>query len=129
MATSYDINLTRGSDFNVRLVVKDDAGASYNLTGFAVSGVVKNKYSDTGNLLDLNPEIVSGVNGAGYVSGFIDISIIGSQTTGLPITQAVYDIEIYKGTYHQKVILGQANIYPEVTRPFGSSYTEEGSYK
>lgn len=129
MATSYDINLTRGSDFSVRLVVKDDAGASYNLSGYTASGIIRNKYSDLNPLLDLNPTVVSGVNGAGYASGFIDIEISGAQTTGLPITQAVYDIEIYKGTYHQKVILGQANIYPEVTRASGSSYTHEGSYK
>ena len=129
MATSYDINLTRGSDFNVRLVVKDDNGTSVNLSGYSASGHIKNKYSDTGNLLNLSPVVVAGVGGAGYVSGFIDLHLPAAQTTGLPITQGVYDIEIYQGTYHQKVIIGQANIYPEVTRPFGSSYTEEGSYE
>tara|TARA_Y100001973_G_C5153754_1_gene309569 strand:- start:320 stop:709 length:390 start_codon:yes stop_codon:yes gene_type:complete len=129
MATSYDINLTRGNDFSVRLAVKDDAGSAYNLTGYTASGVVRNKYSDTGYLVDLNAKVVSGVNGAGYVSGFIDLYLSGNQTTGVPVTQGVYDVEIYSGTYHQKVILGQANIYPEVTRPFGSSYTQEGSYQ
>ena len=109
-------------------MVKDENGTAYNLTGYSASGVIRNKYSDTGYLLNLDPTIVSGVNGAGYASGYIDLHITGNQTTGLPITQGVYDIEIYKDNFHQKVINGQANIYPEVTRPAGSSYTQEGSY-
>ena len=130
MATSYDLNLTRGSDFSVRLSVKDSGGAPYNLSGYSTSGVVKSKYSDVNSLLNLSPEIVSGTAGAFYASGFIDIKVSGTLTTGIPITQAVYDVEIYSGTYHEKVINGKMNILPEVTSPLasGDNYKATGNY-
>jgi hypothetical protein len=130
MATNYDLNLTRGSDFSVRLSVKDSAGAPYNLSGYNTSGIVKNKYSDNNSLLDLSPVIVSGTAGAYYASGLIDINVFGTATTGVPITQAVYDVEIYKDSYHEKVIRGKMNILPEVTSPLtsGVGYTATGNY-
>ncbi len=130
MATSYDLNLTRGSDFSVRLNVKDSAGSPYNLSGYSASGIIKNKYSDSSALLDLSPVIVSGTAGAYYASGLIDINISGTTTTGVPITQAVYDVEIYKGSYHEKVIRGKVNILPEVTSPLtsGDGYNATGNY-
>jgi len=112
MATNYDLNITQGSKYEVRLVAKDENGAAINLSGYAISGLVKNQYSDTTSILDLKP---SGV--AGFIaSGYIDIKLNGADTTGLPITQGVYDIEIYSGTYVEKLIYGYANILPEVTR-------------
>ncbi len=130
MATNYDLNLTRGSDFSVRLSVKDSAGSPYNLSGYSTSGVVKNKYSDSNSILDLSPVIVSGTAGAYYASGLIDINVSGAITTGIPITQAVYDVEIYKDSYHEKVIRGKMNILPEVTSPLtsGDGYNATGNY-
>ena len=130
MATSYDLNVTRGSNFSVRLSVKDEAGASYDLSGYSASGSAKCKYSSSGNLIELNPVIVSGYGGTAYESGLIDIVISGDMTTGLPIIQGVYDVEIYSGTLHQKVINGFINIYPEVTRDEAASgvYTASGTY-
>lgn len=128
MATSYDLNVTRGSDFSVRLNVKDSAGGAYNLSGYSVSGVAKYRYSSSNSLLDLSPVIVSGTNGSLYASGIIDVNVSGTNTTGVPIVQGIYDIEIYKGTYHEKVIKGKINILPEVTSPLTSEYTESGNY-
>jgi len=109
MATNYNLNITRGSEFSVRLVAKDDNGATIDLTNYSTKGVVKNKYSDTTVLLDLAPTI------ANASAGYIDITLSGAQTIAMPITQAVYDIEIYNGTYANKLIHGYVNFYPEVT--------------
>ena len=130
MATSYDLNITRGSDFSVRLSVKDSEGTAYNLSGYSTSGVVKYRYSDSNSLLDLSPVIVSGTAGSYYASGLIDINVSGTATTGVPITEAVYDVEIYKDSYHEKVIRGKVNILPEVTSPLtsGDGYNATGNY-
>ena len=64
MATSYDLNITRGSDFSVRLSVKDSAGAAYNLSGYSTSGVAKYRYSDSTPILSLSPTIVPGSEAA-----------------------------------------------------------------
>lgn len=130
MATSYDLNITRGSDFSVRLNVKDSSGGAYNLSGYSVSGVAKYRYSSANPLLNLSPEIVSGTNGSLYASGIIDVKVSGTSTTGTPIVQGVYDIEIYSGTYHEKVIRGKINVLPEVTSPLTivNNFSASGDY-
>jgi hypothetical protein len=115
MAAIYDFNFTQGDQFATRLSVTTGTNGSMDLSGYAARGYVKNKYSDTGILLDLSPTIVSGDLGALYASGYIDISISGEQTKSLPVTQGVFDIEIYQGTYVKKVAVGNVNISPEVT--------------
>jgi len=115
MAAIYDFNITQGDQFDARLTVTDSNGAM-NLSGYAARGYVKNKYSDTGTLLDLSPTVVSGSEGSLYASGYVDIALSGAQTQSLPITQGVFDVEIYKNTYVQKIALGNVNISPEVTK-------------
>jgi hypothetical protein len=127
MATSYDLNITQGSSFNVRLTTKDSNGDALNLSGYHVSGFIRNKYSDADGLLNLEPEIFSGQSvpttpanwwNDAIFSGFIDINLSAKATSVLPITQAIYDIEIYLDdteTSVFKVLNGKANIYPEAT--------------
>ena len=51
-----------------------------------------------------------------YVSGIISISLSAAQTSALPVTVAVYDVEIYSANnYTFKAIRGYAEITPEVT--------------
>lgn len=112
MATNYDLNITRGSQFDVVLRAKDSAGAGIDLTNYTASGFVKYRYSDTGVLLNLNPVPRAGAAG---ISGYLDVTLSGIHTKDVPIVQGVYDIEIYSGEYHEKLIYGYANILPEVT--------------
>ena len=112
MATSYDLNIVRGSSISIRLNAKDDDGVPYNLSGYTVSGHVRRDYSNTGILLDLKPTILNNFEASGY----IDIEVPATGTVGLPVTQAIYDVEIYSGTFTEKLIEGYANIHPEVTR-------------
>ncbi len=110
MATNYNLNITRGSNFSIRLVAKDEGGLPINLSGYSARSYVKHHYSSTGNLLDLDPTPTEP-----KASGYIDINISGAQTINMPIVQGVYDLEIYSGTYVDKLIKGYANIFPEVT--------------
>jgi hypothetical protein len=107
MATSYDLNITQGSEFFVRLAAKDDSGSALDLDNYGLSGVVKHRYSDSGVLLDLKPSGISG--------GYIDILLRGAETKTLPIVQGVYDIELYSGLYVEKLIQGKFNVYPEAS--------------
>ncbi|MAF24052.1 hypothetical protein CL634_00485 [bacterium] len=143
MATSYDLNITQGSSYNIRLKTKDTAGIPLNLSGFHVSGYIRNKYSDKVHLLDLKPIIVSGHSAGAdpndplktdaIHSGLIDINLHPTGTAALPITQALYDIEIYSGDATHwppsnipendpptsflafKVLNGKVNVHPEST--------------
>ena len=111
MATSYDLNIVKGSQTVVKFTVKDDNGDYLNISGYGLRGSVKHRYSDTGILLNLSP---SGV--AGYLhEGLVQIKFTAEETKDLPIIQGVYDIEIFSGDYIEKIVGGFINIFPEVT--------------
>ena len=111
MATSYDLNITQGSEFFVRLTAKDDGGNAIDLNNYGLSGVVRHRYSDSNILLDLQP---SGVTNF-LSSGYIDVLIRGADTKTLPVIQGVYDIELYSGAYVDKLVQGNFNVYPEAS--------------
>ena len=121
MATVYNFSATQGSQLSVRLNVKDPSGDAINLSGYNARGVVKYRYSSTDALIDLNPTIVSGTTGSAYQSGLIDVYLSGSQTSGLPVGQFVYDIEKYPSGASNtegavdKILAGDFFVYPQVT--------------
>tara|TARA_Y100000310_G_scaffold208988_1_gene209583 strand:- start:421 stop:774 length:354 start_codon:yes stop_codon:yes gene_type:complete len=117
MASIYDLNITQGSQFDVRLNITDGCGECLSLSGYQVRGYVKHKYSQSGALLDLDPVIVSGDNGAAYASGLVDLTLTAAQTANLPIMQGVYDIELYDDSgFADKIMKGDVNVFPEVTK-------------
>jgi hypothetical protein len=121
MATVYNFSATQGSQLSVRLNVKDASGDPINLSGYAVRGVVKYRYSSASSLVDLDPTIVSGTTGSLYASGYVDVYLSGSQTAALPIGEFVYDIEKYpNGASNSegavdKILAGDFLVYPQVT--------------
>lgn len=111
MANVYDISIEQGSSFNLTLTAKDSNGTPLNLSGYSARGGVKYGYGSTGYLINLNPIIHSS-----FVSGLINVSVSASDTSSLPVTKAVYDIEVYNASnYTFKAIRGYVNIIPEVT--------------
>jgi|TARA_R100000005_G_scaffold96478_1_gene83721 hypothetical protein len=112
MATSYNLNITQGSEFYVRFQAKDADGDPINLSGYSMSGVVKRRYSDTGIIVSLAP---SGVTPTGITGGFFDVKLLASQTSGLPIIRGVYDIEYSQDNFADKLVKGDVFIYPETT--------------
>jgi hypothetical protein len=112
MANSYDISIEQGSSFNLNLVAKDSLGTPLNLSGYSATGSIRYGFGSTGILLAINPIVDSS-----YISGIINFSLSASQTSSLPVTKAVYDIEVSANNgYTFKAIRGYAEISPEVTR-------------
>ena len=111
MAAHYDLNITQGTSFTIRLVAQDTSGNVIDLTNWNVRGYAKIKYSEANLLVDLNPQKVSP-----HTNGFIDIQISAATTATLPVTEGVYDIEIYDSSgYVDKVVAGYIRVYPETT--------------
>ena len=113
MATKYDLDITQGTRYYIRMAAQNDDGSIINLSGYSISGQVRHKYGSSGTLLNLPLARVSNF----YVSGYIDLDIPATTTAALPAPiQAVYDIEIHSGSYQSQLIYGYFNVYPEVTR-------------
>ncbi len=109
MATSYNLNITQGSEFFVTFTLKDSDGDFIDLNQYGIRGKAKRRYGDTGTLIDLAP--YSGVP----QSGQINIKILASNTATLPVGEAVYNVEIHSGTYAENVVDGKILVFPEVT--------------
>lgn len=108
MASAYDISIDQGSVFELALAASDKNGAALNLSGYSAQGKIKYQYGDTTSLLPLTVSIDNS-----YVSGLINVSLTAIQTAALPVTKAVYDIEILtSGDYIMKVFNGYADINP-----------------
>ena len=111
MAAHYDLNITKGNSFNVRLVAVDPNGTAFDLTGWNLRGYAKLRFSTEDVLIDLSP-----TKAEPYAEGFIDISLPPAFTKDLPITEGVFDIEMYDDSgYVDKLIKGYVRIFPEVT--------------
>ena len=111
MAAHYDLNITKGNSFNVRLVAVDPSGTPFNLTDWSLRGYAKLRYSAQTVLIDLSP-----TKAAPFTQGFIDISLPATFTKDLPVTEGVFDIEMYNSLgFVDKLIKGYVRIFPEVT--------------
>lgn len=115
----YNFTVYQGSNVNLRFCLTDCDGNPTNLSGYTVRGTVKHRYGDVSGILDLNPTIVSGGSVPDpVISGYIDVDIPASQTTGLPIGEMVYDMEknpLNNPEAVVKVIKGYFKVLPEVT--------------
>ena len=95
MATTYDITLVQGDTLDLRFKVTDSDSNPVNLSGFSARGVARMGYGSTGILLNLNPKVISGNDSDPTLgaSGFIDVYIRPTNTSGVPVVQGVYDVE------------------------------------
>lgn len=113
MATLYDLSITKGSQFSIQLQAQDENGATINLSGYSLRGLVRQNYGGP-VLIDLSPTSATSNLQA---SGIVNVHLTSLQTSGVPVTEGVYDIEVYiSGTsYSDKLIQGYVRIYPEAT--------------
>ena len=104
----YNFDAIAGTNFSTSLNLTNSDGTYINLSGYAAIGRIKNQYSDTGNLFNVNifidPSYISGLM---VFSGYLPISF--------PIGKFVYDINISgSNSYVENVLNGYFNVYPNV---------------
>lgn len=104
-------NIYQGSSYNMSLQVKDISGNAIDLTDYTASGNLKYRYSDTTPLASFEV-----TRETPYISGLLSATLSDEITAELPITVALFDIELYHSNGSSyKALRGHANIIPEVT--------------
>jgi hypothetical protein len=112
MSDSYDLVIYQGLPFQIPLNLSDDDGVPLNLSGCSVySSNIRERYGDTGILDEFIVTFVDPL-----VNGNLIFSLTSGQTDALPVTQGVYNIEIYDtGTQDViKILDGYISILPKV---------------
>ena len=111
--TTYNIEAIKGSTLLLNINLTDSNNSYINLQGYTARGFVKDKYSSSNILLDLNPSVHSS-----YVSGLILLSGHATGMAAMPIGTWVYDIELSgANNYVMKPLRGYFSVLPECTSP------------
>lgn len=105
----YNLNIYQGASFQVQVNFQDALGNLQNLSGYSGNCGMKLHYGDTGVLAYLNVDFPTGQTGT------INLSMPASGTAALPVTQALYELDLADPNGNIFTYLyGYANISPQV---------------
>lgn len=107
MCSGFDIDIIQGIDFFSTLTVNDSNGNPINLSGYNITGGLKNRMS-SGDILAFSINILSPTT-----SGALSFSIPRINTQNLNINQYLYYIESIPPTgNNSRLSFGYANVNP-----------------
>tara|TARA_B100000073_G_C23485447_1_gene473360 strand:+ start:124 stop:453 length:330 start_codon:yes stop_codon:yes gene_type:complete len=109
MAVYANITVDQGASFSANVDVTDSDGDAVNLTGYTVAAQMRKTYSST-TATDFSCSVVNAT------AGTIQISLSATQTNALKAGRYVYDVEINNSGTITRVIEGQVEVTPGVTR-------------
>lgn len=123
-AGKYSFIIEQGSTYQSELIYKDSAGEPIDLTDYSAKMQIRPSPGSTTLYLTLSSSIGpdgSGLNLNGLdgskpkTSGSIGIIISAYSSSLLTFDQAVYDLELYSGSFVTRIIEGRVQLSKEVT--------------
>lgn len=109
MAVYANLSIDQGASFASTVTVEGPNGLLFDLTGYSVRGQIRKSYTST-TAVNFTAGITS------PAAGEINISLSASTTATLKPGRYQFDIEIVNGALVQRVIEGQVEVNPRVTR-------------
>jgi hypothetical protein len=108
--SELDINIRKGSTLSITANVKDSDDNALALQSHTGVAVVKGRYLNTSFLGQFEVDFTT------PESGVITLTLSGSKSSNMPVTKALYELEITdSGTLEtHKYLRGEANIYPQL---------------
>jgi len=109
MATgTYNITITRGTDFAISMTLKDGNGTAINITNYTFKSQIRRKES-TGLAVEFTITKTSPTNGV------IKLSLSKTQTQSLPKGKLKYDLVANDGTEVDQYVKGIVTVVDTVT--------------
>lgn len=124
-AGRYSFVIEQGSTLNLELQYKDSSGNPINLTNYNGRMQIRPSVASSTVYISLSSSLQpdgTGLNFSGSnnstppTSGSIGIYISAASSSALSFDTAVYDLEIYSGSYVSRILEGQVKLSKEVTR-------------
>ena len=121
----YNLSIEQGATFDLEIRYKDANGDPVDLTGYSGRMQIRPTIESTTIYLTLSSSLQpdgTGLNFSGSdnykpsTSGSVSIFISAYTSSMLNFGQAVYDLEIYSGSYAYRVLQGGVRLSKEVTR-------------
>jgi hypothetical protein len=110
----YDITVEQGATFRLEATWKDSTGALVNLTGYSARMQIRETYESEDIILAFTSTGGSIVLGGAL--GTIVVTGTATDTAKVPMTPAVYDLELENAGVVTRLLQGRATITQEVTR-------------
>lgn len=110
----YDITVEQGATFTLSATWKDSTGALVNLTGYSARMQIRETYESEDIILSFTSTGGSIVLGGAL--GTIVVTGAATDTAKIPMTPAVYDLELENAGVVTRLLQGKATITQEVTR-------------
>lgn len=104
----YNINITRGTNFDVSMTLKNAQNVAINVTNYTFKSEIRRKAS-TGVSAEFT---ITKTNAS---SGIIKLSLTKSQTQSLPNGKLKYDLVANDGTEVKQYITGTITVSDTVT--------------
>ena len=124
-AGKYTFTIEQGATFQLELQYKDGNNNPIDLASYQGRMQVRPSVTDNNILLSLSSSLqpdgtglnFSGSNGTtSPSSGSIGVYISAATSSMLTFNEAVYDLEIYSGSYVVRLLEGKVRLSKEVTR-------------
>ena len=109
MAIYSNFSIDQGSTFSSIVTVEGQDGLAFNLTGYTPRGQIRKTYSSS-TAVNFSASIASAA------AGQISLALTATQTGNLKPGRYVYDVEIVNGDVVVRVVEGQIEVNPRVTR-------------
>ena len=109
MAVYANLSIDQGSSFASTVTVEAPNGLLFDLTGYTARGQIRKTYSST-NSVEFTTAIAT------PQTGEISIGLSADTTAEMKPGRYQFDIEIVRQTTVQRVIEGQVEVNPRVTR-------------
>ena len=109
MAIYANLTVDQGSDFSSVVTVSNSDGALVDLTGYTYRGQIRKTYSSS-TAVDFTVTANTPTNGE------LTITLTAAQTGAMKAGRFVYDVEIDLANVVTRVVEGQLEVTPRVTR-------------
>lgn len=109
MAVYANLSIDQGSTFNSTVTVEGSDGLVFDLTGYTARGQIRKTYSSA-TAIDFDTSITN------PTLGEINIGLTAETTAQMKPGRYQFDVEVVKDTVVQRVIQGQVEVNPRVTR-------------
>jgi len=109
----YNFTIKQGNTFYRKIIYTDNDDNVIDLTGYTAALQIRDTYTSE-VLLELTTEN-GGITITG-AEGKIELNITKTQTAALTFCKAIYDLDIYSGSYEYTLFEGTVRLNKQVTR-------------
>ena len=110
MAAIANFYVDQGTTFSTSVLVTNDDGSAFDLTGYTVAAQIRKSYSSS-TKVDFTATVADP-----STAGQINLTLTATQTGTLEEGRYVYDVEVTSGVTVTRVIEGLVTVSPQVTK-------------